>query len=243
MTHMPGHHYPHTHPHAYPQAYPPPVPPKKSKAPLIVGIVVGVLLLGGAGTGVFFYLSAHADGGSPPSGDTLAQECDRVSAATRAKMRTTNPHRVPGADGGTGRKYVWCKWGQTEGVDGEGLRDLSVHMIEFTEANSDDQSPEKQAAAEFQGNLKSRRTIAENGVGADKTVVHKIEDIGDEAVLVEEFTDSAFYSVDLIFRKDRHVVTVGYQGWDAGLFSNVAPDAREFAGLVDAAAREVEAAL
>ncbi|MDQ3402604.1 MAG: hypothetical protein M3548_04315 [Actinomycetota bacterium] len=216
--------------------YPPPMPPKKTKAPLIVGIVAAVILLGLGVTATLLYLDAHEDGGRPASGDTLAEECDRVSTETRAMMRTTNPHSGYTPNAGDGKNYVLCNWGQTEGVDGEGLRQLTLTMSEYTD------EPEK-AEEDYAQTLTSRRSAAQKPEAGDKTVVHKIDDIGDEAFLVEQFTGSAFFAVDLVFREDGHVITVGYQGWDVGVFTNTAPDPKQFAGLVDKAAREIENAL
>lgn len=64
--------YPQTTPQGYPAygqpgfpaaGYPAPVPPKKSKAPMIIGIVLGVLLLvcGGGGVGIFLFFKNNVD--------------------------------------------------------------------------------------------------------------------------------------------------------------------------------------
>ncbi|MDT7786896.1 MAG: hypothetical protein QOF58_5315, partial [Pseudonocardiales bacterium] len=106
-------------------------PPKKSKAPLIVGIIAGVLVLGGAITALTIYLNVNADGGEPKRADKLPSLCGNISESALAKARTTNPNGLGSHESEmSGNKSTICSWHQTKGVDGKGYRSADVYVSE-----------------------------------------------------------------------------------------------------------------
>jgi hypothetical protein len=215
-------------PHGWYQQPPPPPgwpqPPKKNRAPLVVGIIAGVLVLGAAATFGFLYLSANTDGGSPRRGGTMPEMCANVSEAALAKARTTNSNPMLSRE----TKYqdhtsTSCSWDQTRGRDGSGLRTLDVHVFEGDDAGSEYEQRLSRSKQNNQGTISER----------------KLDGLGDEAAAVLVDTRSAFLHIDIIVRKGDKVFELGYAGWDAGLFGNERPDVTEF----EEAARGVAEAL
>lgn len=191
----------------------PPRPPKKSKAPLIVGIIVGVLLLAGAGTAVAVYLNVNADSGSSKRSDALPSLCGNISEAALAKARTTNPNGLGSSESklATGKRTI-CSWNQTKGVDGSGRRSTDVYVTEGQE----------QAEVDFDRSVAQH--MSTRGVPQQKP----LDGLGDQAAAVLVQGESAFTDIWIIVRKGDTIVEVNCSGWDAGLFTNKAPDVAEF---------------
>ncbi|NGY58558.1 hypothetical protein G7043_06395 [Lentzea sp. NEAU-D13] len=214
-------------PHGWYQQPPPPPgwpqPPKKNRAPLVVGIIAGVLVLGAAATFGFLYLGANADGGSPKRGGTMPGVCADVPEAALAKARTTNGNPAMSrvrklAD----HTQTSCAWDQTKGEDGSGLRNTDAYVVVGD------------AAAEYE------RRVSQSKQNNQGTISNRpLEGLGDEATAVLVDGKSAFLQIDVIVRKGDTVVEVEHTGWDAGLFGNKRPDITEF----EAAARGVAEAL
>ncbi|MFC3891925.1 hypothetical protein ACFOWZ_10600 [Lentzea rhizosphaerae] len=210
----------------WPQPQPgwgPPQPPKKNKAPLIVGIIAGVVVLVTAGVAGFLYLGANSDSGSPKRGGTMPEACANVPAAALAKARTTNGNpamskqrKVP--DG----TQTSCAWDQTNGEDGSGLRNTDAYVV-VGDAAAEYERRVSQSKQNNQGTINERR----------------LDGLGDEATVVLVDGKSAFLQLDVIVRKGDTVVEVEYTGWDSGVFGNKRPDVTEF----EAAARGVAEAL
>ncbi|SMC67331.1 hypothetical protein [Lentzea albidocapillata] len=197
----------------------PPQPPKKSKAPLVVGIIVGALVLAGVITGLVLYLDANEDSGTSKRADKLPSLCGNISEAALAKARTTNPNGLGSREAklsdGT---RTSCSWNQTKGVDGSGLRNSNVYVS----------SGQEQAETDFD------RVVAQNMANNQGTPQQKpLEGLGDEATAVLVETKSAFTEISIIVRKGDTVVEVDLSGWDAGIFTNAKPDVAE----LEAAAR------
>ncbi|MCP2250905.1 hypothetical protein [Lentzea aerocolonigenes] len=202
----------------------PPQPPKKNKAPLVIGIIAGVLVLGVAATAGFLYLDSNADGGSPRRGGTMPETCANVSEAVLTNARTTNSNPALSRE----LKYqdhtsTTCSWDQTKGRDGSGLRTLDVHVFEGDDAGTEYEQRLSRSKQNNQGTISER----------------KLDGLGDEATAVLVDTRSAYLHLDIIARKGDKVFELGYAGWDAGLFANKRPDVAEF----EAAARGVAEAL
>ncbi|WP_346133430.1 hypothetical protein [Lentzea roselyniae] len=206
-----------------PPGWGPPQPPGKSKAPLIVGIIAGVVLLAVAGTFGFLYLGANADGGSPKRGGTMPGVCADVPQAALAKARTTNGNPAMSkerkvADG----TQTSCAWDQTKGVDGSGLRNTDAYVVVGD------------AAGEYE------RRVSQSKQNNQGTINERpLDGLGDEATAVLVDGKSAFLQLDIIVRKGDTVVEVEHTGWDSGMFGNKRPDVAEF----EAAARGVAEAL
>lgn len=207
------------------QPYPPypPQPPRKSKAPLIVGIIAGVVLLGIAATVGFLYLDANADGGSPQRGGTMPGVCADVPQAALAKARTTNGNPAMSKERKVAKRtQTSCAWDQTKGQDGSGLRNLDAYVV-VGEAAEEYEQRTSQSKQNNQGTINERQ----------------LDGLGDEATAVLVDGKSAFLQLDVIVRKGDTVVEVEYTGWDSGMFGNKRPDVAEF----EAAARGVAEAL
>ena len=201
----------------------PPQPPRKSKAPLVAGIVAGVVLLGIAATAGFLYLGANADGGSPKRGGTMPGVCADVARAALAKARTTNGNPAMSkerkiADG----TQTSCAWDQTKGEDGSGLRNTDAYVV-VGDAGAEYERRVSQSKQNNQGTINERQ----------------LDGLGDEATAVLVDGKSAFLQLDVIVRKGDTVVEVEYTGWNSGLFGNERPDVAEF----EAAARGIAEAL
>ncbi|WP_258946085.1 hypothetical protein [Lentzea californiensis] len=204
-----------------PPGWGPPQPPKKSKAPLVLGILAGVLVLAGLITGLVLYLNINKDSGTSRRADKLPPVCGNVSEAALAKARTTNPNGLGSREtelpDGT---RTSCSWNQTKGVDGKGHRSTDVHVS----------GEQEQAEADFD------RIVAQHMLNKEGTPQMKpLEGLGDKAAVVLVETDSAFTEISIIVRKDDAIVEVDHLGWDAGLFSNTRPDVAE----LEAAARGI----
>lgn len=203
--------------------YPPQPPPRKSKAPLVVGIIAGVVLLGLAATFAFLYLGANADGGRPKRGGTMPGVCANVPQAALAKARTTNGNPAMSKERKIAKRtQTSCAWDQTEGVDGSGLRNLDAYVV-VGEAAEEYEQRTSQSKQNNQGTINERQ----------------LDGLGDEATAVLVDGTSAFLQLDVIVRKGDTVVEVEYTGWDSGMFGNKRPDVAEF----EAAARGVAEAL
>ncbi|SEP91204.1 hypothetical protein SAMN05216188_101885 [Lentzea xinjiangensis] len=199
----------------------PPRPPGKSKAPLVAGIIAGVLVLGGAATALVLHLDANADSGSSKRSDRLPSLCGNISEAALAKARTTNPNGLASRETKlpSGTRTI-CSWNQTKGVDGSGLRSTDVHVSRGQE----------EAETEFD------RLVAQNMANNQGTPQQKpLDGLGDRATAVLVETDSAFTEISVIVRKGDAIVEVDLSGWDAGFFGNTKPDVAE----LEAAARGV----
>ncbi|WP_434438445.1 hypothetical protein [Lentzea sp. E54] len=207
----------------------PPPPPGKSKAPLVVGIIAGVLLLGGVITALAIYLNVNSDSGSSKRADKLPSLCGNVSEAALAKARTTNPNgrgsREAKLSNGTRTN---CSWNQTKGVDGTGHRSTDVNVT----------SGQEEAETDFD------RVVAQNMANTQGTPQQKpIEGLGDEATAVLVETKSAFTEFSMIVRKGDTVFEVDISGWDAGLFANTKPDPAELEAAAKGIAEEMVAKL
>lgn len=202
----------------------PPQPPKKSKAPLVVGIIAGVLVLAGLITGLVLHLNVNKDGGSSKRADKLPALCGNVSEAALAKARTTNPNGLGSHETNVsnGTRTI-CSWNQTKGVDGKGHRSTDVYV------SSDDMK------TDFD------RLVAQHmdtrGVPQQKP----LDGLGDQATAVLVEDDSAYTDIWIIVRKGDTVIEVDYSGWDAGLFANTKPDVAEFEAAAKGIAEEMVA--
>ncbi|WP_143027655.1 hypothetical protein [Lentzea albidocapillata] len=207
----------------------PPQPPKKSKAPLVVGLVAGVLVLAGVITGLVLYLDVNKDSGTSKRADKLPSMCGNISEAALAKARTTNPNglgsRETKLSEGT---RTSCSWNQTKGVDGSGVRSSNVYVS----------SGQEQAETDFD------RVVAQNMANNQGTPQQKpLEGLGDEATAVLVETKSAFTEISIIVRKGDAVVEVDLSGWDAGIFTNAKPDVAELEAAARGMAEEMVAKL
>lgn len=200
-----------------------PQPPKKNKAPLIVGIIAGVLVLGVAGTLGFLYLGANSDSGSPKRGGTMPEACANVPEAALAKARTTNGNPAMSRERKlANHTQTSCAWDQTKGKDGSGLRNTDAYVV-VGDAGREYEQRVSQSKQNNQGTINER----------------PLDGLGDEATAVLVDGRSAFLQVDIIVRKGETVVEVEHTGWDAGMFGNKRPDVAEF----EAAARGIAEAL
>ncbi|MFS8101473.1 hypothetical protein LFM09_30550 [Lentzea alba] len=203
-------------PQGYPQqqghpGYPQQPPQKKGKGPIVAVVIIGViLLLGGLGTGGFFFFNARKDHGVPLRTGAMPELCTSVSPETLAKARTTNPD-VQGSSNPQS-DTTNCRWDQTVGRDNPGYRLLWIQIWEG-EGKFDD----------MVGMVTAYSNAKEVG---------GISSIGDEAkgfVTVRPSEASAEYS--LVARKGDHCVLVEYMGADPGLFSLTNPDMDELAEI------------
>ncbi|MEU3648005.1 hypothetical protein AB0E59_31800 [Lentzea sp. NPDC034063] len=209
-----------------PPGWGPPQPPKKSKAPLIIGILVGVLVLAGGITGLVLHLNVNKDGGTSKRADKMPALCGNVSEAALAKARTTNPnglgsHETKVSDG----TRTICSWNQTKGVDGKGHRSTDVYV------SSDD------VKTDFD------RLVAQHMDTRGVPQRKQLDDLGDQATAVLVEDDSAFTDIWIVVRKGDTVIEVDYSGWDAGLFANAKPDVAEFEAAAKGIAQEMVAKL
>ncbi|MCX2950770.1 hypothetical protein [Lentzea sp. NEAU-D7] len=207
----------------------PPRPPVKSKAPLVLGILSGVLVLGGIITALVVYLDVNSDGGSNKRADKLPAACGTVSEAALAKARTTNPNglgsRETKLSNGT---HTTCAWNQTKGVDGSGQRSTTLFVVQG----------QKDAEAEFD------RIVGQNMANTQSTPRQKpLEGLGDQATAVLAETDSAFTELSVVVRKGDTIVEVDISGWDAGLFTNTKPDPAELEAAAKVIAEDMTAKL
>ncbi|MDX8142691.1 hypothetical protein SK854_11230 [Lentzea sp. BCCO 10_0061] len=204
-----------------PPGWGPPQPPKKSKAPLVVGTLAGVLVLAGVVTGLVLHLNVNKDSGTSKRADKLPSLCGNVSETALAKARTTNPNGLMSRETKLSKGVrTTCSWNQTKGVDGTGHRTTDVSVTNERE----------EAESAFS------RSISMNMANTQGTPLQKpIEGLGDEAVVILVETKSAFTEMSVIVRKGEMIVEVDLSGWDAGLFANTKPDPAE----LEAAARGV----
>ncbi|MCG8921073.1 hypothetical protein [Lentzea sp. CC55] len=215
------------HPHQ--PGWGPPRPPVKSKAPLVVGILFGVLALGGAITALVIHLNVNGSSGSPKRTDKLPAACGNVSEAALAKARTTNPNGLASRESKLARgTHTTCGWNQTKGVDGSGQRSTTV----FVSRGQQD------AESEFD------RIVGQNMADTQSTPRQKpLEGLGDEATAVLAETNSAFTELSVVVRKGDTVAEVDISGWDAGLFTNSKPDPAELEAAAKGIAEELVAKL
>ncbi|KJK47370.1 hypothetical protein UK23_20785 [Lentzea aerocolonigenes] len=200
-------------------------PPKKSKAPLIIAIIAGVLLLGGVGTALTVYLNVNKDGGEPKRADQLPALCGNISEAALAKARTTNPNGLGSHESEmSGGKSTICSWHQTKGVDGSGYRGVDVYV----------QTASKMSVDEMLAQHK-------DAVGVPKQ--KPLDGLGDQAAAVLVQGNSAITDIWILVRKGDTTVQVDYTGWDAGIFSNKKPDVAEFEAAAKGLAEEMVAKL
>ncbi|MFI6097490.1 hypothetical protein ACIA8G_18155 [Lentzea sp. NPDC051213] len=206
-----------------------PQPPRKNKAPLIIGIIGGVLVLGGVVTALAFYLNANTEGGSEKRSDQLPATCANISEAALAKARTTNPNGLGSSEQelSNGKRTI-CSWNQTKHTDGTGLRSTDVYIS----------SGQEQAGNDFD------RIVAQHMANAQGVPRQKpLNGLGDEAVAVLVETKSAFTEISIIVRKGDTVVEVDYAGWDAGIFTHSKPNVVEFEAAARGMAEEMVARL
>ena len=190
--------------YGYPQG-----PPKKSKAPLVIGILAGLAVLGGAITVLVLYFGANKDGGTTKRAGDVAAACANISEDTLKKARTTNPNALGSRESDLDRgKRTICTWSQTKGEDGAGLRNTNVHVTEAS----------KEPGEIYQDGVKA--AMANN---QGKPQQKPLEGLGDEATAVLVETSSAFTEVTIIARKGDSVVEVSYLGLDAGFLSPKRP--------------------
>ncbi|TWP44895.1 hypothetical protein FKR81_40555 [Lentzea tibetensis] len=202
------------------------MPPKKNKAPLVIGIIAGVLVLGGAATAAVIYTSAHKDRGQPYTNAKMPGVCGNVSEAALAKARATNPSGSSNENKIGDETTTNCGWGQTKGKDGEGLRTLNVYVYESKDGQRTFDEQVTMAKANNQGQIQVKDL-----------------DIGDQSTAVLMTTTSAFTGIEVVVRKGDKVVNVDYIGWDVGLFSPTRPDVPEFEEAAKAIAAEMIAEL
>ncbi|HUQ59623.1 hypothetical protein [Lentzea sp.] len=201
-------------------------PPRKNKAPLVVGIIAGVLVLGGVIAAGAVHLNVNADGGSPKRPDKLPSACGNVSEAALAKARTTNPNGLGSRESKIGDDTsTICSWNQTKGVDGKGHRSTDVYV------NNDLDDAQSDFDRRVAQHMDTR------GVPQQKP----LDGLGDQAVAVLVEGDSAFTDIWIIARKGGTMIQVDYSGWDAGLFTNTKPDVAEFEAAAKGIAEEMVA--
>ncbi|MFJ8964974.1 hypothetical protein ACIRG5_36870 [Lentzea sp. NPDC102401] len=206
---------------------PPQPPPGKSKAPLVVGILVGVLVLAGAITALVIHLNVNEDGGSPKRADKLPALCGNVSEAALAKAHTTNPNGLMSRETKLSKGVrTTCSWNQTKGTDGAGHRTTDVSVTNERE----------EAESAF-----SRSISMYMGTTQGRPLQKPIKGLGDEAVVILMETKSAFTEMSVIVRKGELIVKVDHSGWDAGLFANTKPDPAELEAAAKAVAEEMVA--
>jgi len=223
-------------PHGWPQqqqqgwqqpGWGPPQPPRKSKAPLVVGIIAGVVVLAVAITGIVLYLNVHKDGGSDKRADELPALCGNVSEAALAKAHTTNPNGLMSRETKLSKGVrTTCSWNQTKGVDGKGHRTTDVSVT--------DEGEEAESAF-------SRSISMYMGTTQGRPLQKPIKGLGDEAVVVLVETKSAFTEMSVIVRKGELIAKVDHSGWDAGLFANTKPDPAELEAAAKGIAEEMVA--
>ncbi|MFJ5991911.1 hypothetical protein [Lentzea sp. NPDC092896] len=207
-----------------PPGWGPPQPPKRSKAPLIIGILAGVLVLAGGITGLVLHLNVNKDAGTSKRADKMPALCGNVSEATLAKARTTNPNGLGSRETtvSNGTRTI-CSWNQTKGVDGKGHRSTDVYV-------SDDDMK-----TDFD------RLVAQHMDTRGVPQRKPLEGLGDQATAVLVEGDSAYTDIWIVVRKGDTVIEVDYSGWDAGLFSNTKPDVAEFEAAAKGIAQEMVA--
>lgn len=216
--------------------YPPQRPAKKSKAPLVIALVVGLLALGGVGAGAYFYLNAHRDQGTAATGAKLPGQCGGVTGQTLERLRTTNPNgRSSNQIISDSHTFTACSWQQTKGRDGEGHRSLSARVDEFRE----DGGKSAQEQAEQQYGLFESEVQSGAQFSKGPLTVESLGGVGDRALVAVQLDDSAFTDVTVVVLKGGVAVTVNYTGWDIGVFSPVQPDLGEFKALARGAAEEL----
>lgn len=203
----------------------PPRPPRRSKAPLVAGILVGVLVLAGVITALVIHLNVNEDGGSSKRADKLPAMCGNVSEAALAKAHTTNPNGLMSRETKLSKGVrTTCSWNQTKGVDGKGHRTTDVSVTNERE----------EAESAF------ARSVSMNMANTQGTPLQKpIEGLGDEAVVVLVETKSAFTEMSVIVRKGEMIVEIDHSGWDAGLFANTKPDPAELEAAAKGVAEEM----
>ncbi|WP_394615419.1 hypothetical protein JNUCC0626_37525 [Lentzea sp. JNUCC 0626] len=210
------------------QGYPPPnwgPPPRKSKAPLVIAIIVGLLVLAVAGTGLVVYLNVNKDGGDERRADKLPALCGNVSEQALAKARTTNPNGLMSRETKLSKGIrTTCSWNQTRGTDGSGHRTTDVSV---TNEREEAESAFSRAISMYMGTTQGR------------PLQKPLKDLGDEAVVVLVETKSAFTEMTVLVRKGELIVRVEHSGWDAGLFANTKPDPAEFEAAATQIAREM----
>lgn len=177
--------------------------PKKSRAGCVTLVVIGVVVLLGAGIVAGGYFSwRHSvittPAGQEPSGKAVIAPCDLVSEDTLRRLRTTN--FVDGHESeDTGA--AGCRWRPTKGQDGNDERYLDITV---TRSVADD--PEE-AVAEAEEAFESHRQT--DGAGAVRVV--EVAGPWDEAFLA---TGTEAKQALLVFRKGTTTVSVGYDGYD-----------------------------
>ncbi|MFD4642720.1 hypothetical protein ACFWN2_35795 [Lentzea sp. NPDC058436] len=207
----------------------PPQPPGKSKVPLVIGILFGVLVLGGVITCLVIYLNVNKDGGSEKRADKLPALCGNVSEAALAKAHTTNPNALMSRETQLTKGIrTTCSWNQTKGVDGSGHRTTDVSVTNERE----------EAESAF-----SRSISTYMGTTQGRPLQKPIKGLGDEAVVILIETKSAFTEMAILVRKGELIVKVDHSGWDAGLFSNTKPDLEELEAAAKGVAEEMVAKL
>jgi hypothetical protein len=188
-----------------------PHPPRKGKGAIIAVVIVAVvLLLGGLGTGAYFFVNARKDHGYPLRNDAMPEQCGKVSSETLAKARTTNPdgRRSSRPQSNTTN----CHWDQTAGRDNPGYRVLRVQI--------------------WEGAGKFEDMVGMVTSGSRARSVGDIGGLGDEAKgFVTERPGEAPAEYSLAAREGDFCVLVEYTGADPGLFSLTRPDVDELARI------------
>ncbi|MEV6879748.1 hypothetical protein [Amycolatopsis sp. NPDC051128] len=210
-----------------PQGYAPPgygapaQPPKKKRTGLILGIVVGVVVLLGAGIPLAIFAGDYfASTGAAPSSSPVPAEC-QVPAQVLEKAGF--PSFTLGGQGDQnlpGIKQVGCTW--KPGPD-ENVRDATLH-VQITRYSGE--NAREQADDRF---MPVRPGIAPTTVRG----------IGDKAALVRLATESAFSGAELHVLTGTTVVTVEVSGWDKGFFSKSPIPQQEADDAVKTVATEI----
>ena len=218
--------------HPQQQGYPPPgyppagygapmPPPKKKRTGLILGIVVGVVVLLGAGIPLGIFASDYyASTGAAPSSSPVPAEC-QVPAAVLEKAGF--PSFVLAGQGDQdlpGIKQQGCSW--KPGPD-ENVRDATMH-VQITRYSG-------ASAAEQANDLFTPKR--------PELTPTDVRGIGDKAMLVRLATDSAFSGSELHVLKGTTVVVLEVSGWDKGFFSNSPMPQEETDAAVQAVGAEI----
>jgi len=199
-------------------------PPKKSKAPLIAAVVVGLFVIGGLVAGLVTYLDVHKDGGEPKRANALPSLCGNISEVALAKARTTNPNTLGSHESEmSGTKSTTCSWNQTKGVDGQGYRSVDVYV---TRGEKD---------------IDFDRLVAQHMDTRGTPQQKPLDGLGDQATAVLVEGNSALTDIWILVRKGDATVKVDYAGWDAGFISHTKPNVADFEAAAKGLAEEMVA--
>ncbi|HET6705360.1 hypothetical protein, partial [Amycolatopsis sp.] len=231
---QPGYPPPQGYPPGYPQqpGYPPPgyppagygapvPPPKKRRTGLILGIVVGVVVLLGAGIPLGIFASDYfASTGAAPSSSPVPAECQVPAPVLEKAGFPSFVQAGQGTQDLPGLKQQSCGW--KPGPD-ENVRDATMH-VQITRYSGE--SARQQANDLFTPK-------------APEIPPTEVRGIGDKALLVRLATKSAFSGSELHVLKGTTVVILDISGWDKGFFSNSPMPQEETDAAVQAVGAEI----